>query len=93
MVVASMPVVMFGGMCKYDDANRLRWRNVQFEPNVSNFHISLEKRKNSQCRQGNRVTVAAATLGPMCPMKLLDMMRRYTRKSEDAFVFQGFNGR
>jgi hypothetical protein len=32
LVVATMVVVMFGGMCRYNDANRLRWRNVTIEP-------------------------------------------------------------
>jgi hypothetical protein len=58
-----MTVVMFGGMCKYDDASRLRWRNVQLEPDGSSFHLSFEKRKNAQFRQGNRVTVAVVTSG------------------------------
>ena len=47
LVVASMLVVMFGGMCMYDDVNRLRLRNVQFEHGGSIFHLSFEKRKNA----------------------------------------------
>ncbi len=39
------------------------------------------------------MTVAAADSGPVCPLKLLEMMRRHTGESEDAFVFRGFNGR
>ncbi len=93
LVVASMAVVMFGGVCRYDDASHLRWRNVQFDADGSNFHLSFEKRKNAQFRQGNRVTVAAVDSGPVCPLKLLEMMRRHTGESEDAFVFRGFNGR
>ncbi len=93
LVVASMAVVMFGGMCKYDDANRLRRHTVHFEPNGNIFHLAFEKRKNAQFRQEYRVTVAAATLVPVCPLKLLEMMRRHTGESEDAFVFRGFNGR
>ena len=77
----------------YDDAIRLRWRNVQFEPDGNNFHLSFEKRKNSQFRQGSRVTMAAATFSPVCPLKLLEMMRRHTGESDCAFVFRGFNGR
>ena len=45
-----MAVVMFGGMCKYDDANRFRWRNLQLEPVGNNFHLYFEKRKNAQLR-------------------------------------------
>jgi hypothetical protein len=45
--VASLAVVMLGEMCMYDDANRFRWRNVQFEPDGSNFHLAFEKRKNA----------------------------------------------
>jgi hypothetical protein len=83
-----MAVVMFGGMCRYDDAIRLRLRNVQFEPAGSNFHLAFKKRKNAQFRQGKRVIVAATTSGPLCPLKLLEMMRMHTGESEDAFVFR-----
>ena len=38
LIVASIAVVMFGGICRYDDASRLRWRNVQFEQDGSSFH-------------------------------------------------------
>ncbi len=69
LVVASMAVVMFGGMCRYDDASRLRWRNVEFEPNRISFHISFDKRKSAQFKQGNRVIVVAATSGPVCPFQ------------------------
>ncbi len=31
MVVASMAVIMFGAMCRYNGVSRLRWRNVKFE--------------------------------------------------------------
>ena len=62
-------------MCRYDDASRLRWRNVQLEPDGNNFHLSFEKRKNAPFRQGNRVTVTDATSGPVCPLKLLKIMK------------------
>jgi len=78
LVVASTAVVMFGGMCIYDDASRLRWRNVRFEPDGVSFHLSFEKRKNAKSMQGNRVTVVAAISGPVCPLKLLEMMKRHT---------------
>jgi len=93
LVVASMAVGMFGGMCRYDDAIRLRWRNVQFEADGNNFHLSFEKKKDTQYGQGNRVIVVAAPSGSMCPLKLLEIMRTHTGESEDAYVFRGFNGR
>jgi len=80
-------------MRRYDDASRLRWRNVEFEPSHSSFHLSFEKKKNDQCMQGSRVTVVAATTGPVCPLKLLEMMRLGMGEKEDACVFKGFNGR
>jgi len=89
-----MAVVMFGGMCIYNDANRLRWRNITIEPDGNSFHLYFEKRENAQYRQGNRVTVAAATEGPVCPLILLRMMIIHTGGvSDDAFVIRGFNGR
>ncbi len=47
LVVASMAVVMFGGMCRYNDASRLRWRNIKFEYDGTSFHLSFERRKNA----------------------------------------------
>ena len=60
MVVAKMAVVMFGGVCRYDDASRLMWRNVRFLENGSGFEITFEKRKNAQFRQGNKVMVSSS---------------------------------
>ncbi len=48
LVVATMVVVMFGGMCRYDDAPRLLWRNVRFEADGSGFEFAFDKLKNSQ---------------------------------------------
>ncbi len=30
LVVAAMAVIMFGAMCRYDDASGLKWRNICF---------------------------------------------------------------
>ena len=93
LVVASMAVVMFGAMCRYDDVSHLRWRNIKFDNGYECFHIEFEKRKNDQYRQGNRVTVAAAPDGLVCPLKLLRKMMLITGGDADAFIFRGFNGR
>ena len=66
---------------------------MQLEPDGNSFHLSFEKRKNAQFKQGNRAAAVAATSGPMCPLKLLEMMRMHTGKSEDAYVFRGFKRR
>ena len=39
------------------------------------------------------MTVATATKGPVCPLRLLRMMMLRTGGSDDAFLFRGFNGR
>jgi len=88
-----MALMMSGGKCRYNDASRLRWRNVTIEPDGSNFHLSFEERKNAKFRQGNRVTVAATSEGPVCPLMLLRMMMLHTEGGGDALVFRGFNGR
>ena len=62
------------GLCRYDDVIHLRWRNIKFDAGYQCFHIDFEKRKNDQYRQGNRVTVAAAPDGLVCPLKLMRMM-------------------
>ena len=88
-----MVVVMFGGMCRYDDASRLMWRNVRFLENGSGFEITFEKRKNAQFRQGNKVMVSSSPLTTVFPLRLLMGLRGFTGGSEDLFIFRGFNGR
>ncbi len=39
LVVATIAVVMFGGMCRYDDVSRLLWRTVRFLENRSGFEF------------------------------------------------------
>ncbi len=58
-MVASMAVIMFRAMCRYDDASGLRWRNIRFVEDGSGFEITFKKRKNAQYRQGNKVLVAS----------------------------------
>ena len=43
LVVAAMAVVMFGAMCRYDDVNHLRWRNIKFDAGYHCFHIVFDK--------------------------------------------------
>ena len=50
LVVASMPVIMFGAMGRYDDVSGLKWSNIRFVENGSGFEITFEKRKNAQYR-------------------------------------------
>ncbi len=58
LVVTSMAVLMFGGMCRYSDISRLRWRNLQFD-NDGNLDVRFDHggRKNSKFRQGATITV------------------------------------
>jgi integrase len=93
LVVATMAVVMFGGMCRYDDASGLQWRNVRFVEDGSGFEITFDKRKNAQFRQGNKVLVAANPSATVCPLRMLRELRIFTGGSEDLFIFRGFNGR
>jgi hypothetical protein len=46
LVVAAISVVMFDGMCRYDDASGLKWRNIRIEADGSAFKITFDKRKN-----------------------------------------------
>ena len=80
-------------MCRYDDVNHLHWRNIKFDAGYQCFHIEFEKRKNDQYRQGNRVSVAAAPDGLVCPFKLMRRMRLVTRGDGDDFIFRSFNER
>ena len=93
LVVATMAIVMFGGMCRYDDASGLLWRNVRFVPDGSGFELTFDKRKNAQFRQGNKVLVASSPLSAVCPVRLLRELEIYTGGSEDRPVFRGFNGK
>ena len=78
MVVATMAVIMFGGMCRYDDASGMIWSNVRFEADGSAFEITFDKRKNAQFRQGNKVSVASSPLSPVCHVRLLRDLKTYT---------------
>ncbi len=45
-----MAAIMFGAMCRYDDASGLKWRNIRFVEDGSGFEITFEKRKNAHYR-------------------------------------------
>jgi hypothetical protein len=93
LVIATMAIVMFGGICRCDDTSGLLWRNVRFEEDKSAFEITFDKRKNAQYRQGNKVLVASSPLSAVCPVRLLRELQIYTGGSEDLYIFRGFNGR
>ena len=88
-----MAVIMFGVMCRYDDASGLKWSNIRFVENGSGFGITFEKRKNCQYRQGNKVLVASCLDAVVCPLRLLLLLKAYTGGAEDLHAFRGFNGR
>jgi hypothetical protein len=94
LVVSSMAVLMFGGMCRYSDVSRLRWRNLQFD-NDGNLDVTFDHggRKNSQFRQGATVTVSAIPHAEVCPVRLLRELQKLVESDQDSFVFRGFNGR
>ena len=93
LVVATMAVIMFGAMCRYNDVSRLVWSNIRFELDGSAFEITFSKRKNSQYRQGSKVIVSAAPAAAVCPLRLLQQLRAYTGASPEGFVFRGFDGK
>ena len=71
VVVLTMAVIMFFGMCMYNDASRLLLKNVRIMADGSGFEITFDKRKNAQYRQGNKVLVASSPLTPVCLAWLL----------------------
>ena len=93
LVVATMAIVMLGGMCPYDDASGLLWRNVRFKEDGGEFKISFDKRKNVQYLQGNKVLVASSPLSAVYPVRVLHELQIYTGRSNDLYIFRGFNGR
>ena len=46
-VVATMAVVMFIGMYRYDDESGVLWRNVRFVDDGRGFELSFDKLKNA----------------------------------------------
>ena len=89
-----MGVLMFGGMCRYSDVSRLRWRNLQFD-DEGNSDVTFDHgcRKNYQFRQGATVTVSAIPRGEVCPVRLLRELQKLVESDQESFVFRGFNGR
>jgi hypothetical protein len=71
MVVVTMALVMFGGVCRYDDAPGLIWSNIRFESDGGGLEIMFGKRKNAKFRQGNKVIVASSPLAAVCLVWLL----------------------
>ena len=92
LVFATMAVIIFGGVCRYDDAPGLLWSNIRFEAAGSAFEITFDKRKNAQFRQGNKVLIASFPLSTVCLVRLLRELKTYTGGSEGLLVFRGFNG-
>ena len=93
LVVATMTVLMFGGMCRYSDVSLLQWRHFTFDTGGRFVEITFDRRKNSQFRQGNTVTVAAAPQGDVCPIRLLRALQVMVGTDPASVVFRGFNGR
>jgi integrase len=93
LVVATMAVIMFGGMCRYDDAAGLLWSNIRFETYWSAFKITFNKHNYAQFRQGNKVLFASSPLSAVCHVRLLRELKTYTGGSEGLHMFRGFNGR
>ena len=93
MVVAPLAVLMFGGMCRYDDAPGLQWRNVRFLEDRSAYELTLDKRKSAEFRQEKKAMVASVPLVVTCPVLLMLTLKEHTNGSEDMFVFHGFIGR
>ena len=54
LVVATMVVVMFGEMYRYDDASGLLWRNVRFVEDMSGFEILLTSARTRNIAKGIR---------------------------------------
>ncbi len=46
-MVATIAIIMLGGMYRYDDASGLLWSNIRFEADGSAFEIIFDKRKNA----------------------------------------------
>jgi len=90
---ATIAVVMFGAMSRYDDATGLMWRYIRFEADGGAFEISFDKRKSCQYRQGNKLLVTALPNVATCPVRMLQRFRIYTGGAEELYVFRGFNGR
>ena len=93
LVVATMAVIMFGGMFRYDDASGLLWLSIRLEADGSAFEITFDMRKNAQLRQGNNVLVASSPISTVCHVRLLRELKTYTGGSEGLHVFRGFNVR
>jgi hypothetical protein len=83
LVVVAMAVLMFGDMCRYDDASALQLRNVHFLEDRSAYEFTFDKRKNAQYRQGNKVMVTSTPLAAICPVQLVLALREHTGGSEE----------
>ena len=88
LVVATIMVVIFGGMCRYDDASGLWLSSIRFESDGIGFEIAFDKRKNAQFCQVNNVLIASSPLAAVCPMRLLRELQLSTGGAADLLVFR-----
>jgi hypothetical protein len=92
LVVATMMVIMLGGICRYDDALGPLRSNIRFESDGSGFEINFDKRKKAQFRQGNKLLVTSSPFAAVYPMRLMRELQMSTGGAVDVHVFRGFNG-
>ena len=71
----------------------VREGEAKFEKFWSFVDLKFERRKNSQFKQGNTVTVSATSHGVVCPDLILKDLQRFVGSNPASYVFQGFNGR
>ena len=71
----------------------VRGGEAKFEEFGSFVDLKFERRKNSQFKQGNTVTVSATSHGVVCLVRLLKDLQRFVGSNPASYVFQGFNGR
>lgn len=90
-MLATCVMLCFAGFLRYDDAQRLLVKHVQFGSGF--VQLFLPSRKNDQVRMGNVLFLAAGqTLA--CPVRLLQRYLEAVPWSSDpeAPLFQGFDG-
>ncbi len=86
-----MAVVLLAGMCHYDDASRVVWRNGHFEVDGSASEITFIKHKNMLYRKWSKVLVASSLNVVVCLVRLLLKVLELVNTSHDLHGFFGFD--
>lgn len=89
LTVLALLILCFAAGLRFDDAVKLKWKDVVFYPD--SFTVFLAWRKNDVYREGDVVPVAkGSTVAD--PWRMLKALKHVSGEEPEQFVFRAFDG-